>query len=580
MFTDRQLNQCFSDHSTKFGGRKEDYFAVLHLAQRFKISEQEAIKWVTFGGFDYGIDAYYLDEKSSNLYLYQFKWSDSVIQMAHSIDRVIDVGIDAVFGNEPADTRRNDTINRLRADVRERQSEIKRVFIYFISKINLPARGTSPPIDTRLEELERSTSKMKRFFGDELEIFIRVNDDVSPPPQFRFSFKWSGQTVYPLHTGETLSISFVSLVDFARMYSEMNLRLFQKNIRAGLIEDTPPNRALKKAFQDIATGRSEPNNFVFKHNGLTVEVAHLIEKDGLAEVIEPRILNGAQTIVTLYRLLFPKKGEPPAAAEVSRLEEIRVLAKIVHGGDEQFVTDVAIANNKQNPVKPWNLRASDRYQIDLEQRFKDSVHLYYDRLENSHRSRGESDWEEEGIQTGKVIEIEKLGLTLAAAAGEIDKMARMPEVWELETSYRELFSPRFIEEGYDIRKLVIAYKVQYCLRGLVQEIASRGERRYGFISRGRNLVWALAIQAILNDKDLNLLLENFGEDLKAGPDFRERLAKIATTRLAPILNAAISMLPYRDQIKEEKLTFLKTNAFFKVCRNQGADKFDWALKKL
>lgn len=580
MFTDRQLNQCFSDHSRKFGGRKEDYFAVLHLAQRFNLSQEETLKWITFGGFDYGIDAYYLDEKATNLYLYQFKWSDSALQMAQSMDRIIDVGIDAVFGNEPADTSRNEIINRLRADVRERQSDIKRVFLYFVSKGTLPRRGSNNTIDTRLEDLERSTSKLKKFFGEDVEIFIRLNDDAAAPPQFRFSLKWSGENVYRLTSGETLSISLVSLVDFVRMYEKMNLRLFQKNIRAGLTEDTSPNRALKKAFQDIAAGRSDPKAFVFKHNGLTVEAAHLIEEDGLAQVVEPRILNGAQTIGTLHKIVFPKKGEPPSPEDLSRLDEIQVLAKILYGCDEQFVTDVAIANNKQNPVKPWNLRASDRYQIDLEQRFRDSVHLHYDRLENSYRSRGETDWEEEGIQPGKVIEIEKLGLTLAAAAGEIDKMSHMPEVWELEASYRELFNPRFIDEGYDLRKIVIAYKIQYCLRALVQEIAAKSERRYGFISRGRNLVWGLTIQAILNDQTLTTMLEDFGEDLTAGPDFRERLAKIATTKLAPILNAAISFPAYRDQVKEEKFSFLKTNAFFRVCRNQGADKFNWAFKRI
>lgn len=76
------------------------------------------------------------------------------------------------------------------------------------------------------------------------------------------------------------------------------------------------------------------------------------------------------------------------------------------------------------------------------------------------------------------------------------------------------------------------------------------------------------------------MLEDFGEDLTAGPDFRERLAKIATTKLAPILNAAISFPAYRDQVKEEKFSFLKTNAFFRVCRNQGADKFNWAFKRI
>jgi hypothetical protein len=55
MFNERLLTQCFSDHQKKFGGLKEDYFAVLYLAKRFGLSQEEALKWVTFGGFDYGI---------------------------------------------------------------------------------------------------------------------------------------------------------------------------------------------------------------------------------------------------------------------------------------------------------------------------------------------------------------------------------------------------------------------------------------------------------------------------------------------------------------------------------------------
>jgi hypothetical protein len=50
----------------------------------------------------------------------------------------------------------------------------------------------------------------------------------------------------------------------------------------------------------------------------------------------------------------------------------------------------------------------------------------------------------------------------------------------------------------------------------------------------------LTIQALLNDPKCNELLEDFGEDLKAGADFKERLTKIAAIRLVPILNSAIS----------------------------------------
>jgi AIPR protein len=376
MFNERLLTQCFSDHQKKFGGLKEDYFAVLYLAKRFGLSQEEALKWVTFGGFDYGIGAYYVDAAAGNLYVYQFKWSVSVVQMGQSIDRLVDNGIDAIFGTQPAELRRNDIINRLRADVRERQSEIRRVFFFFISNGTMPGRGENAVLDSRLEDLERvSVGKLRSFFKTDVEIIIRVNEDAAPPPQFRFPLKWTGSSDYKLETGESLSLGFASLVDLATMYEKMGLRLFQKNIRAGLTWDTPPNRALKTTFQEIASGKTSAKAFVFRHNGVSIEVSAFTDNGQTAELTEPRILNGAQTIVTLHRLIFPEKGNPPEPTEIERLSHIRVLAKIIFGSSEQFVTDVTIANNKQNPVKPWNLRASDRYQIDLEQRFKEEVRL-------------------------------------------------------------------------------------------------------------------------------------------------------------------------------------------------------------
>ena len=105
-----------------------------------------------------------------------------------------------------------------------------------------------------------------------------------------------------------------------------------------------------------------------------------------------------------------------------------------------------------------------------------------------------------------------------------------------------------------------------------------GEKRYGFISKGRNLVWALVIQALLNDDKLHQYLEDYGTDLKVGPDLRERLSKIATS--TPVLSQAIALAPYREQLRQEKFSFLRTNAFFRVCRNIAADRFDWAAKKL
>ena len=97
--------------------------------------------------------------------------------------------------------------------------------------------------------------------------------------------------------------------------------------------------------------------------------------------------------------------------------------------------------------------------------------------------------------------------------------------------------------------------------------------------RGRNLVWALIIQAILNDPDLDDILQEYGEGVGAGQDFKEKMKRLATARLVPILRSAISLPVFRDHIRDERFSFLRTNAFFRVCRDQGGEQFGWAFKR-
>jgi hypothetical protein len=74
--TKPEIDEIYKRMQSKYGGIKEDYFALLYLAKEFKLNLEEAAdNQVAFGGTDYGIDAFHFDELRRNLYLFQFKWS-------------------------------------------------------------------------------------------------------------------------------------------------------------------------------------------------------------------------------------------------------------------------------------------------------------------------------------------------------------------------------------------------------------------------------------------------------------------------------------------------------------------------
>ena len=76
----QRLDTLYSEHKASYGGRREESFALLYLTRRFGVTVEEVAHQVAFGGNDYGVDAYYLDRRARNLYLYQFKWTEDYSQ--------------------------------------------------------------------------------------------------------------------------------------------------------------------------------------------------------------------------------------------------------------------------------------------------------------------------------------------------------------------------------------------------------------------------------------------------------------------------------------------------------------------
>ena len=57
--TQKDIDQAFLDYSDVYAGVKEDYFALLYLMRKFKLSRDEAATQVAFHGNDYGFDAFH-----------------------------------------------------------------------------------------------------------------------------------------------------------------------------------------------------------------------------------------------------------------------------------------------------------------------------------------------------------------------------------------------------------------------------------------------------------------------------------------------------------------------------------------
>src|SRR5262249_16482736 len=151
--------------------------------------------------------------------------------------------------------------------------------------------------------------------------------------------------------------------------------------------------------------------FSFNHNGITMFAEKLEHLNGMFKLTEPRLLNGAQTVTTLEGFLLKNKDSPRFEEGRQRLESIKVLCKIITNASQEFVSGVTINNNRQNPIEPWNLRANDLVQLELEDKFRSDLGIFYERQEKSFEQFNYDELEEAGIKEMKAIQMLKLAQT-------------------------------------------------------------------------------------------------------------------------------------------------------------------------
>lgn len=582
---DLLVDQAYAELKDTLGGQRNDYFGLVYLEKEYQVPREQAVRQVAFGNNDFGIDGFHVDVTRRNLYLFQFKYSKDYRQFKVSIQRMIDQGIEYLFGGTVQFQNANQLLRELKSRIREDKALIDRVYIYLVFLGSIEDARSSQVLDKLTEDLQSKRFWIEQFFGRPIEVIIEyrsILDGPIPPPEppphsYDIGFQNSFSVYGP--QGEILSIGLIPLFDLVSIYKAMGSRFFDRNIRSGLGDKEYVNKTLKKAFRRVLLERKDdPRVFPFFHNGvsLSAEKLELTSQGGL--IVEPRLLNGAQTVTTFAEFIKENEGNITLENSSDWKTSIKVLCKIITQAKPDFITTTTINNNRQTPVEPWNLRANDLIQLELQDKFRDDLRIYYERQENAFSALSDEDLEQAGIYERKAIEMLPLTQTFLVSDGEIDKITRIRDVFEDDSAYERVFSQNRLK--VDSRRILLCYKVQFRLRKLMQVIAERGVNKYAYISKARLLLWALLCQALLNDDNLEDLCENYGNSLSVEPGYTELLSNLAARKCRFVISDVVEDAKYAERVSEGNYSFLRTNMAFSQAMAFAYKRYGWVHRKL
>jgi hypothetical protein len=495
--------------------------------------------------------------------------------------------MDRIFGAQDQDPRLNQLLQQLKSCLADNEALIDRVCIHFVFAGDPAEADRSQVLDKLREDLENKKYLIDQRFGRPITMVIEFRSvrtrKVGPTSHKRKTHTYAitldaaASRLGP--DQQQMTVGFIPLVDLHKMYREMGQRFFERNIRAALPQNQAVNRALEKAYKRIVLDEKDsPSVFAFNHNGVTPFAEDLRLTDGHYTITEPRLLNGAQTVTTFDLFLKANEGNEHLREQEHALGSICVMCRVITEARPEFVTTVTINNNRQNPVDPWNLHANDMIQLEIQDKFREELGIYYARQERAFENLSDDDLEEQGITQYKAIELTRLARTLLASDGEIDKLTRFREVFEDDRIYDQVFNASRLKA--DARKIVLCYKVQVRLRRLAGDIVEKGANKYAYVQKARNLLWALLCQAILNDPKIESHAEMFGEGLSLEAQYTDWLSGLATTRCRFILAALVAGKLYAQKVAEGNYSFMRSNAAYKRCMEIAYKKWRWVEKRL
>lgn len=376
--------------------------AFIHLYLKVMFGEADFARrehCITDGGYDGGIDGYYIDTETKCIYLVQAKFRRTHTNFEGKIitpEELLVMDIDRVLAGELTDedgNSYNGKIQGLQRAVRD-LPDITRYTYVVVVLANV--RGLTP------SDLRRLTGGYRTEVFDFQRCYRELVLPVVSGTYFQASDLTlsldlrnkspSGKISYSVDTALyecEITVVFVPTYEIARVMDRYRNSVLRYNPRSYLdLEGHKVNNAIRDTIRNTMS-----NEFALLNNGLTIlsDETDFNEKVGVKNqarirLVNPQIINGGQTAYTLSRI-FNDLAEDDRRAV---FDDKEVLVKVitltlkdggVDSGEERtrLIESISEATNRQTPVSAADRHSNDEVHIEAQQALFDAYGLFYER---------------------------------------------------------------------------------------------------------------------------------------------------------------------------------------------------------
>lgn len=381
----------------KINNARSRAFIHLYLKVLFGILDfDEREKCITDGAYDGGIDGYYINEGTKQIYLIQskFRTTEKNFENKHiALEEVLTMDVTRVLEGEINDENGNPYNGKIKQLQREVSNlpDVARYNYKLVLLANLPS-NVSP---TRLRQLAGGYAIEVFDFEKTYEklVFPVISgtyftaSDISIP--IDLSNKNAGSKIsYTVRTkfGDCeITALFVPTIEIAKIMNKYKNSILQYNPRSYLeLEGQSVNRAIRETILS-----SETNEFALYNNGITMlsDETYINEKIGQKNkaqltVKNPQIINGGQTSYTLSMIYETNRLYSPELIFKDKEVLLKIITLIDNKNNEdklRLIDEISNATNKQTPVITADRFANEILHLKIQKVVFEKFGLLYER---------------------------------------------------------------------------------------------------------------------------------------------------------------------------------------------------------
>ncbi len=340
---------------------KENYpndgqrFVAWYLRNIHNLDTYETKDCITDGAGDKQIDAVYIDNQSSTIYIIQGKFysgesvdAEPLREVLSSWIQIKDLSHLQDGANQKLQVKISEMSNALDDDYE--------ICFELITTSELTESAQTDLVAFQRELMESETLQANLNVVDNDSLKYKYDEALNKNrPYINHEFKLESGKYMELAIGDTKAVIVaLPLKDCIKIPGIKDGSLFRKNVRQSLGTGNKVNKGIAQTI------KKNSGDFFFLHNGITAICSQMAIHDNVLSVKELNVVNGCQSLSTIFS----------CSETAKKTDDAYIMFRFYEISDPDRADNISTSTNSQSAVKARDLRSNDKSVLALKKSYE------------------------------------------------------------------------------------------------------------------------------------------------------------------------------------------------------------------